>query len=112
MGRTPALRINGLRRANELEFCRLWFQTLSDNELNVLPIRRLFMSRTSRHLKFFAALTIMAGASAFGAAAPEKVVTVEGITEYHLDNGLRLLFYPDNSRSKVTVNMTVLVGSR
>ncbi len=50
--------------------------------------------------------------SAADAAAPRKIVTVEGITEYQLDNGLRLLLYPDDSRSKVTVNMTVLVGSR
>src|SRR5262249_27909972 len=45
-------------------------------------------------------------------AMPQKVVTVEGITEYRLDNGLRLLLFPDPSSSKVTVNMTVLVGSR
>src|SRR5438045_685509 len=45
-------------------------------------------------------------------AAPKKGASVEGITEYQLDNGLRLLLYPDNSRAKVTVNMTVLVGSR
>jgi zinc protease len=44
--------------------------------------------------------------------APKKGDTVEGITEYHFDNGLRLLLFPDPSRSKVTVNMTVLVGSR
>src|SRR5262245_28335433 len=43
---------------------------------------------------------------------PRKVVTVEGITEFQLDNGLRLLLFPDLSRSKLTVNMTVLVGSR
>ncbi|HEV8606670.1 MAG TPA: pitrilysin family protein [Tepidisphaeraceae bacterium] len=42
----------------------------------------------------------------------KKGATVEGISEYQLDNGLRLLLYPDNSRAKVTVNMTVLVGSR
>src|SRR6185503_10239046 len=29
-----------------------------------------------------------------------------------LDNGLRVLLFPDSSQSKVTVNMTVLVGSR
>src|SRR5882724_8953952 len=46
------------------------------------------------------------------AEAPKKTASVEGITEYHLDNGLRLLLFPDNSQSKVTVNMTVLVGSR
>lgn len=44
--------------------------------------------------------------------APKKVASVEGITEYQLDNGLRVLLYPDQSRPKVTVNMTVLVGSR
>src|SRR5262245_9098788 len=46
------------------------------------------------------------------AEAPKEIVTVEGITEYQLENGLRLLLYPDSSRLKVTVNMTVLVGSR
>ncbi len=44
--------------------------------------------------------------------AAKKVATVEGITEYQFDNGLRLLLFPDNSQSKVSVNMTVLVGSR
>src|SRR5437879_3594140 len=45
-------------------------------------------------------------------AAPRKVRTIEGITEYRLDNGLQVLLYPDPSSSRVTVNMTVLVGSR
>src|SRR5262245_6944290 len=44
--------------------------------------------------------------------APKKIATVEGITEYQFDNGLRVLLFPDSSQSKVTVNMTVLVGSR
>ena len=46
------------------------------------------------------------------ASAPQKVVTVEGITEYQLDNGLRILLFADPSSAKVTVNQTVLVGSR
>src|SRR5580765_8088393 len=46
------------------------------------------------------------------ADAPKKIASVEGITEYQLDNGLRVLLFPDSSQSKVTVNMTVLVGSR
>ncbi len=46
------------------------------------------------------------------AEKPTKVATVEGITEYRLDNGLRVLLFPDPSRPKVTVNLTVLVGSR
>src|SRR5688572_24931312 len=44
--------------------------------------------------------------------APEQVVTTEGITEYRYKNGLRLLSYPDPAAPSVTVNMTVLVGSR
>ena len=41
-----------------------------------------------------------------------KVATIEGITEYELDNGLRVLLFPDASAPRVTVNLTVLVGSR
>jgi zinc protease len=45
-------------------------------------------------------------------AAPVLVATVEGISEYDLDNGLRVLLFPDNSQAKVTICMTALVGSR
>ena len=38
--------------------------------------------------------------------------SVEGITEYRLANGLRVLLYPDLSKPTVTVNVTYLVGSR
>jgi zinc protease len=41
-----------------------------------------------------------------------KVGTVEGITEYKLPNGLRVLLFPDPSKELVTVNCTVFVGSR
>ena len=37
---------------------------------------------------------------------------MEGITEYRLDNGLQVLLFPDNSKPKVTVNVTYMVGSR
>jgi zinc protease len=43
---------------------------------------------------------------------PKKITSVEGITEYRLDNGLQVLLFPDASRPKVTVNLTVFVGSR
>ncbi|HKU91200.1 MAG TPA: pitrilysin family protein [Steroidobacteraceae bacterium] len=46
------------------------------------------------------------------AAPPERVTTVEGITEYRLANGLRVLLFPDASKQTVTVNITYLVGSR
>jgi zinc protease len=46
------------------------------------------------------------------AAPPQKVASVEGINEYRLDNGLRVILYRENSRPTVTINLTVLVGSR
>src|SRR4051812_44360942 len=45
-------------------------------------------------------------------AAPQKVTSVEGVTEYRLDNGLRVLLIPDNSVDSVMVHITYLVGSR
>jgi zinc protease len=42
----------------------------------------------------------------------ERVTTVEGITEYRLQNGLRVLLFPDQSKPTTTVNITYLVGSR
>jgi zinc protease len=45
-------------------------------------------------------------------ADAKKISTIEGITEYQLDNGLQVLLFPDPSTSAVTVNMTVKVGSR
>lgn len=41
-----------------------------------------------------------------------KVTEIEGISEYRLDNGVRVLLFPDPSKEVVTVNMTVFVGSR
>jgi zinc protease len=47
------------------------------------------------------------------AATPlAKLTTVEGITEYKLANGLRVLLAPDDSKPVTTVNVTYEVGSR
>lgn len=57
---------------------------------------------------------VMAGA-AFALALPKGVTqgpSVEGITEYRLPNGLKVLLFPDASKPTVTVNVTYLVGSR
>jgi zinc protease len=43
---------------------------------------------------------------------PVKVTTVEGITEYRLANGLRVLLFPDQSKQTITVNITYMVGSK
>ena len=44
-------------------------------------------------------------------AAPKatQVASVEGITEYSLPNGMRVLLFPDPSKPTVTVNVTYLV---
>ena len=41
----------------------------------------------------------------------ERVTSVEGITEYRLANGLRVLMFSDQTKQTITVNMTYLVGS-
>ncbi|MEN9865167.1 MAG: hypothetical protein RL748_757 [Pseudomonadota bacterium] len=57
--------------------------------------------------------SLPAVAASSKAVAPAKAVTtVEGITEYRLANGLRVLLAPDASKPSTTVNVTYLVGSR
>ncbi len=57
-------------------------------------------------------IALLVFASAWFCFAQTKVTSVEGITEYRLDNGMRLLVFPDASKPNITVNMTYLVGSR
>ncbi|MFZ6731445.1 M16 family metallopeptidase [Undibacterium sp. Ji42W] len=42
----------------------------------------------------------------------EKLSTVEGISEYRLPNGLKILLIPDNSKPTATVSMIYQVGSK
>ena len=71
-----------------------------------------------KSLTFSPALAVWAGLSiAWVGVAPQglaqtKVTSVEGITEYRFDNGLKVLLFPDSSKPSVTVNVTYLVGSR
>ena len=65
-------------------------------------------------LRLVAAIFVLALA-AFPQSLPQgvqKVVSLEGITEYAFPNGLHVLSFPDPSKPKVTVNVTYLVGSR
>jgi len=41
-----------------------------------------------------------------------KLHAMGGVTEYQLENGLRILLAPDAAQPSITVNMTYLVGSR
>jgi zinc protease len=47
-----------------------------------------------------------------GSAPIQRIQTVEGITEYRLDNGLKVLLAPDSSANTVTVSVTYRVGSK
>ncbi len=72
---------------------------------------RAFTFRSGRRLA--AMLVLVAGPLA--AQLPQGVTkgaSVEGITEYDLSNGLRVLVFPDASKPTATINITYLVGSR
>jgi zinc protease len=76
---------------------------------------RVFTTHSAQRSALGLAIALIVTSESILAAelgSPKKIATVEGITEYQLDNGLRVLLYPDSSRPTVTVNMVVLVGSR
>lgn len=71
--------------------------------------------------KLFALILIscLLPAAAFAAGGPAALppgvtrgVSVEGIDEYTLANGLKVLLFPDPTKPTITVNATYLVGSR
>lgn len=64
-----------------------------------------------RHLAGAALLSSSLAAYALPAGLAQGP-SVEGVTQYTLDNGLRLVLAPDDSKPTTTVNMTYLVGSR
>src|SRR5260370_16851010 len=75
---------------------------------------------TSLRIPALAALSLIlpalpALAQPAGAGLPAgvaRVTSVEGVTEYRLANGLKILLIPDRSIDTITVNVTYLVGSR
>src|ERR1044072_4536455 len=58
------------------------------------------------------ALAVVCLCAASPGYSQTKVTSVEGITEYRLANGLRVLLFPDSSKPTVTVNITYQVGSK
>jgi zinc protease len=46
------------------------------------------------------------------AQAPQKAVSIEGVTEWRLPNGLKILTIPDPGADTITVHIVYLVGSR
>lgn len=97
---------------------------------NVFSLRRLAaLAPVVASLAWLTAPSAVAQPAATAQASPPAIVaptvaaattpdgvthqtSIEGITEYRLDNGLRVLLLPDTAKPTVTVNMTYLVGAR
>ncbi|MEX0915476.1 MAG: pitrilysin family protein, partial [Wenzhouxiangellaceae bacterium] len=67
---------------------------------------------TMRFRIAFIALLALACLQALAQDGPKLVTEVEGIAEYRLDNGMKVLLMPDSSRPTTTVNVTYFVGSK
>jgi zinc protease len=64
-------------------------------------------------MRLLAALAVfLAATGAASATMPQAVAAIGGVTEYRLENGLRVLLIPDSSSAVTTVNVVYLVGSR
>ncbi|MGA2552944.1 MAG: pitrilysin family protein [Burkholderiaceae bacterium] len=63
-------------------------------------------------LSFLLAVVAALAPGLAAAQLPSPVTTVEGVTEYDLPNGLRVLLAPDASKPTTTVSVLYLVGSR
>ncbi len=75
----------------------------------------MISNRFGKAVFFFALALFAINSPAQTAKLPDgvqKITSVEGITEYRLPNGLRVLLFPDQAKQTITVNMTYLVGSR
>ena len=75
-----------------------------------LNFKRLLLTAATLSLIWTATV-----ATATGQSLPKgvtRVASVEGITEYRLPNGLRVLLFPDPTKQTITVNVTYLVGSK
>jgi zinc protease len=62
--------------------------------------------------RFVVATLLLFFAAAVFAQAPKKSVSIEGVTEWRLPNGLKLLTLPDPGADTVSVHIVYLVGSR
>ncbi|MXZ54791.1 MAG: insulinase family protein [Gammaproteobacteria bacterium] len=74
------------------------------------------LKRLSSYLTLFVFAFLLTGSVSWAQEeqdAPEAkyITTVEGVSEWQLDNGLRILLLPDPSQENFYVNITYLVGS-
>jgi len=81
-------------------------------ETGIAALLKVFRSPLRRFAPALLGAALCAASSGLAAQAPEKLRSIEGVTEYRLGNGLRLLTVPAPSEDVVTVHITYLVGSR
>ena len=81
-------------------------------KLKSLSIALLSAGLLSFTMASVAQAATAAAAKAAATAAVTKVTSVEGLTEYRLANGLRVLLFPDASKPTLTTNIVYMVGSR
>ena len=81
---------------------------VSDITVHVAPGQTLQMPVPPDTLAIWATVGMVSvGLAPLGLAqAPTKITSVEGITEYRLANGLKVLLFPDESKPTVTVIVT------
>lgn len=72
----------------------------------------LFLEKESlSRIRFVFIVWLLGGMSGVWAGITEPVAEREGISEHHLDNGLRIVLAPDDSVSSVYFNLVYLTGS-
>jgi zinc protease len=76
------------------------------------PTRIPHPHRQALNRLLMAGLLVLGGMAWGLSQAAERVASIEGVSEYRLANGLRVVLVPDGSVDTVTVNITYLVGSR
>ncbi|MCM5679768.1 insulinase family protein [Schlegelella sp. S2-27] len=75
-------------------------------------LRRLFVLVSTLMLAFVLPVSAQTAKEKNLPSGIKEIVSVEGINEYRLANGLQVLLAPDASKPTTTVNLTYRVGSR
>ena len=60
--------------------------------------------------RLFGALLLLVAISTVAAELPRRVVSIEGVTEYRLENGLKVVTIPDPGADTIGVHIVYLVG--
>ncbi len=96
-----------------IQLLRLVIAECSQRSQNVLiESRHTIAHLRRRSLVLLVGLAAISSGRAAHAQQPVRVASVEGITEYRLASGLRVILMPDASSPRITVVMTYFVGAR